>query len=215
MRGGWRTAGARRARFLPRRPHAILPPPPPVVYHNVRFVFDGQRIQETTTPDDVRRGGWGLGRVAERASPRAPSRARPPPFPHSPAGARVGRPDRRHGGAAGRGGGGVREGGGETRARCPAAARALQPIAPPLSKSRQCVTSDLKRAGAGRRLKAAAARAKESKIPATAPEIDEDARSVADSARSSRRSSRREGETAEEREARHQRRRERRAKASV
>jgi hypothetical protein len=73
-----------------------------------------------------------------------------------------------------------------------------------------------KRAGAGRRLKAAAARAKEDgKIPATAPEIDEDARSVADSARSSRRSSRREGETAEEREARHQRRRERRAKASV
>ena len=83
MRGGWRTAGARRARFLPRRPHAILPPPPPVVYQNVRFVFDGQRIQETTTPDDVRRGGGGRGGWRSercRARRRAPAH-HPSPTP--------------------------------------------------------------------------------------------------------------------------------------
>ena len=56
------------------------PPRPflsPVVYQNVRFVFDGQRIQETNTPEEVS-GCWGVC-LSPSLAPSAP--LSPPPLP--------------------------------------------------------------------------------------------------------------------------------------
>ena len=58
-----------------------MPPfPPSVTYENVRFMFDGGRIMETATPEEVSRGEEGEERL-QLAPPVAWSQPRaPPPF---------------------------------------------------------------------------------------------------------------------------------------